>query len=53
MSKRCTFHKTKNICNLWIGKFYCANTCGVTKCDDPNTNKECKNLVPGKILKES
>ena len=40
-------------------EFLCAKTCALhklkvegidTKCEDPNTNKECKNIPPGKIL---
>ena len=46
---------------LW-NEFYqvfCAKTCALhklkvkgidTKCEDPNTNNECKNIPPGKIL---
>ena len=32
------------------GQFWCAKTCGLTKCEDPNPNKECKDVAPGKIL---
>ena len=38
----CTF------CQEWKGKYLCAKTCGITKyCEDPNPNKECKNVAPG------
>ena len=37
-------------CNTWHGQYVCAKTCGLTKCEDPNPNKECKDVAPGKIL---
>ena len=44
----CTF------CQRWKGQYLCAKTCGNTKyCEDPNPNKECKNVAPGKILSAS
>ena len=38
----------------WKNQYLCAKTCGNTKyCEDPNPNKECKNVAPGKILSAS
>ena len=51
--KSCEKIKKKGFCAQNFGQFWCAKTCGLTKCEDPNTNKECKNLLPGKILKTS
>ena len=54
--KRCDRYKKSGLCGLGFYQFWCAKTCfrpGLTKCEDPNTNKECKNLLPGKILKTS